>query len=376
MLVLEVVRWAALRPRWIACEQVPPVLPVWEEIARALRLRGYSTWCGLLSAETFGVPQTRERAILMARRDGLPCGPPEPTHQAYVPKQAAPEVDLFGLPRWVSMAEALGWGMTARPCVVVPATSADGGPRTLDGGAGARALIRDSRGPNATPRAGGGPRSSTWSADRPARTTTRARSWQLNTGRDWKPGGDRGDAQTIDPGEQPAPGITGASGRMWLLRTGNFTAVARDPDGRRSTAGSIPYERPTECPAPTLDSKVGSAWSLRVDARSNATSRPAPAPAPALLASMDNGDCRWVHARPCTTLQGDARVASPGHHDPDVGNAQHGEGSMKITVAEAAVLQSFPPDYPFCGTRTAQFRQVGDAMPPLFAEAILRELIG
>ena len=97
-LAAEPMRWAyALRPRWIACEQVPPVLPLWEHMALLLRGMGYRTWAGILSAEEYGVPQTRERAVLMARRDGLPVGPPEPTHQAYR-KGKAPDISdsLFG----------------------------------------------------------------------------------------------------------------------------------------------------------------------------------------------------------------------------------------------------------------------------------------
>ncbi len=76
--------------------------------------------------------------------------------------------------------------------------------------------------------------------------------------------------------------------------------------------------------------------------------------------------------RPATTVQGDPRVKSPGHHN-DYGGLR-GSGLRRLTVRECARLQSFPDDFEFIGTKTASYRMIGNAVPPLLARRIAEAL--
>lgn len=105
LLVVEPLRYALdLRPEWIALEEVPAALPLFEHTARLLAHIGYSTWTGVLNAADFGLAQTRRRAFLMASRT-RPALPPQPTHA-----DGGTPADLFGdgLPSWRTMLDVLG----------------------------------------------------------------------------------------------------------------------------------------------------------------------------------------------------------------------------------------------------------------------------
>lgn len=286
-LVLQPLRWAlATNPEWICLEQVPPVLPIWNAMADVLVERSYSVFTGVLSAEQYGVPQTRRRAFLAANRVRAVLTP-RPTHSRYHSRD--PQRLDSGMPKWISMAEALRECWADEDLVGFP-RRADHQERVEIGGVEYRA--RDLR-----------------------------------------------------PGSAPAFALTEKT-RSWI----RFARAGRTS---QQTAGQIPRE--LDEPAHTITGKGTAVW-LTGDARARV--------------GLDEPDATIMSSR----LGNPRREAG----DPqDQRNYERQNVALRqVTVAEAAVLQSFGHDYPFQGSRTAQFRQVGDAVPPQLAMHVLRAAAG
>lgn len=317
MLVVEPLRWAlALQPDYLAWEQVPPVLEFWELCASILGTLGYSTWTGVLSAEQYGVPQTRKRAILMASKVGE-VKPPKPTHQRYVspPKEDedAPE-GLFEVERadrivrpedrdllpWISMAEALGWDGA------IVNTRGDrkteGGWVRFRGSNQENATVRDVEEPAPTIHFGHRANEVQWLYDR------------RQTGGDGTP-------VTPVPSSGPAPTLTAAG-----------LAKGRDQWTR-------------ERPAPTIVTTRRSKDGVLVGRQ------------------LPEGEGENIGGHGWDSDGAESKPKAAGD-------------AIRVSLKEALVLQSFRPDYPVQGTKSQRFLQIGNAVPPALAIPILGELLG
>jgi DNA (cytosine-5)-methyltransferase 1 len=71
--------------------------------------------------------------------------------------------------------------------------------------------------------------------------------------------------------------------------------------------------------------------------------------------------------RPCRTIVS--------HLAKDGNSFIHPVQPRSLSIRESARVQSFPDDYVFCGSPSDQWVQLGNAVPPLMAEAIARSLL-
>lgn len=156
-------------------------------VLTSIRALGYHVEWKVLNCADYGVPQTRERTILVARRDGGPITWPAPTHTEHP--------GLFTKP-WVTMADALGWD----------------GELSYNRGDG----MSERHGPR-------GPWDTT-TIPAPTVHGNSAKDWTLDTRRDLRDGVTQ--QRSID---QPAPALATAGGLWVWVRPA--TTSAGDPCG-------------------------------------------------------------------------------------------------------------------------------------------------
>jgi len=133
---------------------------------------------------------------------------------------------------------------------------------------------------------------------------------------------------------------------------------------------------PTTGPAQVVTEKARS-WALCVAPHGKFADagRTLAEPAQTITAAPYSKGGMWWEHRPATTVVGSFRpdvIAAPGYRTQT--SRQDAEGSVRVTPEQAAVLQSFPADYPWQGSRSRVFLQIGNAVPPLLAARVLAAL--
>lgn len=182
--------------------------------------------------------------------------------------------------------------------------------------------------------------------------------------------------------QHPAEGLFGDDLPGWVSMADALGWRATDrvsptvTAGGGKTGGVEPY--PSQARRALLAAQERGAWALRNGNQSNAAVRGTSEPAPTRAFGNNSARVEWVQHRPATTVCATNRIAPPGHRDRSAkGESQYASAeTVRISVEEAAVLQSFPADYPWQGTRTKQFEQVGNAVPPQLAAHVLAAATG
>jgi len=122
-----------------------------------------------------------------------------------------------------------------------------------------------------------------------------------------------------------------------------------------------PVEGSVDAPAPAVRAQQGTGLCLtRAASEPERLDRPAPC-VTAVEGKGSNDSYRGPDERPKLNKASDAMWLATGRR--------------RLTVEECATLCAFPDGYPFQGTKTARYRQVGNCVVPPCAEAIGRAVL-
>ena len=331
-LVFDFIDWlAALQPRVATMENVVGMTNItsnfMDRVAGAFRTAGYRVRWRVLNAADYGVPQTRRRVITVGVREDI--GPPSrwfpaPTHA----ETATTTLDGDELAAWVTVADAIG--DLARPV-------GDHRPQRENGGT-SEARWRASDEPAHTVK--GQETRTTRSDGGGFLLTDQINEAHQKAGR--RPLGDADEpSNTIRAGTPP-------------LKLPNHKHHTTEYEARRAGKGGK-FDPPLANwgdTAPTIKAGGGS------DNRGqnhlcvpNHQPREATADEP----------MSWEAEEPAETIT-DPRLPDK-KRAPGPESSQF-EGARRLTVRECARLQSFPDWFVFTGTKTSQYAQVGNAVPP------------
>lgn len=94
--------------------------------------------------------------------------------------------------------------------------------------------------------------------------------------------------------------------------------------------------------------------------------------------AVPGGDPEWPFKHPAPTVSGTFEpdvLAPPTMRLKGDPPRQKTPGAVRVTHAQAAHLQSFPKEHRWRGSTASRWQQVGNAVPPLLAEAVLGALV-
>ncbi|WP_298933350.1 DNA cytosine methyltransferase [uncultured Ramlibacter sp.] len=332
----------ATKPVALLMENVPDILNhggnnVAELVSKSLAEEGYDVAYTLLNAAWYGVPQMRERMILVGfhRSTGIKPRFPAPTHHLVLPsgyissKNAARRVlkaEGSEHHRWIPDPES-----EAPPATAASEALADLPPLYAEEMLRTGRIRRGAKDPSEPV---------DYTTDRPTTSYSRLmRDWlgfatKATTGHVFRylPRDYKIFAEVQQGWEYPqVHAYVEQKIATWLAnrKRRGLPTDGRDPDvAHFVTSWRLPYD-PTKFP--------NKWWKLRADT-----------PVRTLMAHLGKDSYSHIH----------------------FDSAQ----ARTITVREAARLQSFPDGFVFKGSMNPAFKQIGNAVPPLFAYAIARAL--
>lgn len=88
---------------------------------------------------------------------------------------------------------------------------------------------------------------------------------------------------------------------------------------------------------------------------------------PKVTGYLGNRELKWEDPSPTITGRGGGTGGPVIHNHPSM--------ARRLTVRECARIQTFPDDFEFVGSVTSMFRQIGNAVPPLFSTLLATAML-